>query len=245
MTRLLCLLLIALTGAAHAQELDELRDQGKLYYQRDQYKQARLLLDKAYARADGKADFQTCYYRGLVAHELLLLEEAFQMAAEAKVLAKEDRETEKVQELQATLDALYGKITIKASENETNLRGRIYLESQTGIINRKKKQQFNTIRERFRSTDITVPVSIYLPFGNYRINEVPVALEQGGETPEIAVILQKVGGEDGGGGGGGVSGWIWAGVGTLVAAGGVVAFFLLTAEPDPKDELRIDFPFEQ
>lgn len=241
MTRLLCLLLLALAAPAHAEDLDEIRDQGKLYYQRDQYKQAKIFLDKAYAREDGKADFQTCYYRGVVAHELLLLEDAFAMAAAAKALAKEERETAKVVELQNKLDALYGKITIEASKHETNPRGRIYIESQTGILNRKKKKQFQTIRDRFRSTDITVPVSIYLPFGNYVINERRVSLEQGGETPKIAVILQRQKTEDEGG----VSGWIWAGVGTVVAAGGAVAFFLLTDEPDPKQEIRVEFPFEQ
>lgn len=242
MKRLLCLLLLALTATAHAESLDEIRDQGKLYYQRDQYKQARIFLDRAYAREDGKKDFLTCYYRGLVAHHLLLLEDAFEMAAAAKALATEERETLKAQELQEKLDALYGKITIKASEHETNPRGRIHIESQTGIINRKKKKQFNTIRERFRSNDITVPVSIYLPFGNYRINEVPVSLEQGGKTPEIAVILHKIGGEEDEGG---VSGWVWAGAGTAVAAAGVAAFFLLTDEPEPKQQLRLELPFEQ
>lgn len=228
------------TGAM-AQGMEELRDQGVLYTQKDRYKQAKVFLDKAYATPDGKKDFKTLYYRGMTAHELLLLEDAFAMAAAAKAVAKNETQTLRVQELQEKLDALYGKITIKASENETNPQGRIHIESETGIINRKKKKQFQTIRDRFKSTDITVPVSIYLPFGNYRINEVPVALKQGEKAPEIAVILHTVGGKKDEGG---VSGWVWVGAGTAAAAAGVAAFFLLQSEPEPNRSLDITLPNE-
>ena len=228
----LCLLLTLFGGAvgAQAQSLDEVRDQGVLYAQRDQHKQAKVFLDRAWAMPAGKADFKTVYYRGVTAHELLLLEDAFAMTALAKTLATEERETLRVQQLQETLDSLYGKITIKASQNETNPKGRIHIESQTGIINRKKKTQFQTIRDRFRNTDISVPVSIYLPFGNYRINEVPVTLESGKDAPEIAVILHKL---EGAKDEGGVSGWVWVGAGTAAAAAGVAAFLLLNDEPAP------------
>lgn len=228
----LCLLLTLLGGAvgAQAQSLDEVRDQGVLYAQRDQFKQAKVFLDRAWKMPAGKADFKTVYYRGLTAHELLLLEDAFAMTALAKTLATEDRQTLRVQQLQETLDSQYGKITIKASQNETNPKGRIHIESQTGIINRKKKKQFQQIRNRFRNTDISVPVSIYLPYGNYRINEVPVTLEAGKDAPEIAVILHKLEGDKDEGG---VSGWVWVGAGTAAAAAGVAAFLLLNDEPAP------------
>lgn len=229
------------TGAM-AQGMEELRDQGVLYTQKDQYKQAKIFLDKAYATPEGKQDFKTLYYRAMTAHELLLLEDAFEMAAAAKAVAQGKTQVLRLQSLQEKLDALYGKITIKASENETNPRGRIHIKSETGIINRQKKKQFHTIRDRFKSTDIEVPVSIYLPFGNYRINEVPVVLEQGGATPEIAVILHKVGGakddDDG------VSAWVWVGAGTAAAAAGVAAFFLLQSEPEPNRSLDITLPSE-
>ena len=227
-----CLLMAALAVpvAAQAQPFDEVRDQGMLYVQRNQYKQAKVFLDRAWATPEGKADFKTAYYRGLTAHELLLLEDAFAMMALAKSLAQDDREKLRVQELQEVLDGQYGKITIKASENETNPEGRIHIESQTGIINRKKKAQFQTIRDRFRNTDISVPVSIYLPYGNYRINEVPVSLEAGKSAPEIAVILHKLGGKEDEGG---VSGWVWVGAGTAAAAAGVAAILLLNDEAAP------------
>ena len=49
-------------------------------------------------------------------------------------------------------------------------------ESKTGIINREKKARFTTIRDRFRGTDITLPTTVYLPYGSYTANKVPFSL---------------------------------------------------------------------
>lgn len=236
---------------AAAQEMgatthEEIRDQGILYQRKKRHKQAKAALDKAYAMPEGPTDFKTVFYRGEAAYKLLLLEDAFEMTAAAAKLAEGERQKAEVLELQTELDSLFGKVTFKAAPGETNSQGRIFFESKTGIINRKKKALFGEIRERFRTTDIALPTSAYLPYGEYTANKVPFSIVQGEPAPELEIYLQVqtgVAAGGGGGGDGGGSGWMWVGLGAgtvAVAAIGVAAVVLATPEAEKPDQTRIN-----
>ncbi len=231
-------------GPASAQEMGatthaEIRDQGILYQRKKRHKQAKAALDRAYEMPEGPTDFKTVFYRGEAAYKLLLLEDAFEMTAAAGKLAEGEREKAAVLELQTELDSLFGKATFKAAPGETNAKGRIFFESKTGIINRRKKAQFNEIRERFRSTDIALPTSVYLPYGEYTANKVPFALVQGEPAPALEIYLQVQGGAavaDGEGG----SGWMWVGIGAgAVAAAAIGVSAALFFEPEPERRVNI------
>lgn len=227
---------------------EDIRAQGILYHRKKLYKQAKAALDRAYAMPEGPGDFKTVYYRGSSAYRLLLLEEAFEMSAAAGKLAEGERQKADALELQTELDSLFGKVTFKAAPGETNARGRIFFESKTGIINRKKKAQFGEIRERFRGTDIELPTSVYLPYGEYTANKVPFSLAQGEPAPELEIYLQVQTGVAGGGaagGGGGGDGWMWVGLGAgtlAVAAIGVTAVILATPEPETPNQTPLNLP---
>lgn len=224
---------------AGPQTMDEARDQGVLYYRKKRFKQAMPLLDRAYGMPGGAQDFSVVFYRGRTAYKLLLLEKAFEMASLATTLAGEDRRrAANAKEFQTELDSLFGKLTLKAAEGETNAEGRIFFETKTGIINREKKKRFTTIQERFKTTDITLPTTVYLPYGEYLANKVPVAIVQGEAAPEIEIFLQvqKTEEDDD-------NTLLWVGIsaGTAAAVGlGVGAFFLFGQdEPAPETPLDI------
>lgn len=214
--------------AAQAQGLEAARDQGILYFKKDHFRPAMAQLDKAYAAPGGKEDFLTVYYRSRTAYKLLLLEVAFEMANQAKALAGEDEKKQvKIDEFLGEMGGLYGGVTIKPAEGETNKEGRIFLEAKTGIINREKKARFMSIRERFRTTDIKVPTTIYLPYGEYLANNVPFAVVQGEDPPTVEVFLQVVQKEVEAG----MSPWIYVGIaGGVAVAAGVVAVLLLSED---------------
>ncbi len=229
---------------ASAQEqkvvMEDVRDQGVLYFKKKRFPQAKAQLDKAYKTAQGKKDFKTLYYRAQVSYKLLLLEDAFGMAKAAEAAAANDREKRVVQELVAEMSGLYGGVTFKAAKGETNKKGRVFFEAKTGIINREKRQRFESIRERFRTHDIELPTTVYLPFGEYTANKVPFAIVQGEETPELEIFLQVVVGE---GDGDGLL-WVYIGGGAVAAAAlGVGAFFLFR-EPEPEEVRVQDYVFE-
>jgi hypothetical protein len=222
--------------APAASSFEEVREQGILYFKKDRFPQSKSQLDRAYKMKGGDADFTTVYYRGRAAYKLLVLETAFAMAEKAKALAGEDARKQKmVEEWQQEMQGLYGGVTIKAAAGETNTEGRVFLEAKTGIINKEKKQTFLSIRERFRSTDVQVPTTIYLPYGDYTANNVPFALAQGEPQPTVELFLQVVKRESDGGS----NVWLYAGIaGGVAIAAGVAAFFLLAEDDQTKVDQR-------
>ncbi len=229
---------------AHAQDgersMEELRDQGIAYYKRKRFKLAKRILDNAYATKDGPKDFKTVFYRGQAAYKLLLLEDAFAMAKAAAKMATGKRSKRMSAELHDEMSQLYGGVTFAAADGETNQRGRIFFEAKTGIINKDKRTRFLSIRERFRTTNIELPATVYLPYGAYKANEVPFELEPGTDVPTVKIFLQVIieeGGDDG-------LLWVYVGAGAAAAAGLAVGAFFLLREPDPIETEVQDFVFE-
>ena len=102
--------------------------------------------------------------------------------------------------------SLFGKVTFKAAKGETNAQGRIFFETKTGIINKKKRTRFMSIRERFRSTDVSLPTTVYLPYGQYLANKVPFTLKEGKKTEPVEIYLQVQARSE-------KKTWLWVGVG--------------------------------
>jgi len=226
------------TGSTWAQEglstLEDVRNQGLLYHKKKRSKQALKFLDRAYLMPGGKADFKTVYTRGLAAHDELLLEVAFQMAGEAAKLAEKDKKlTSRVLEFQTELNSLYGRLNIKPAEGETNRKGRVFLESSMGIINKKKKEVFQQIRKRFRATEIEIPATIYLPHGKFLANNVPVNINSA-EDAQVALYLQIEQKEEDNS-----KQWWVIGAGASAAIAVGVGAILLSDEADPKVEQRL------
>lgn len=222
---------------AQAQRLDEIRDQGVHYYKKKLFKQAERQLETAYAMSGGPGDFETVYFRGLTAFQLDQVNLAHEMATIAERLAVDDRRKRAVNELKQQIRALYGPIVFKASPNESNRRGRIYFEAKTGIINPDKKRRFEQIREQYRSTSVTLPATLFLPYGEYTANNVPFTVLEGATEPPTVEIFLQVLEEDvvGANGASGASDntWLWVGVGTAAAVGlGIGAYFLFGGEDE-------------
>jgi hypothetical protein len=187
---------------AHAQpatqqaSMESLRDQGLLYYSKKMIPLAREQFDLAYATPTGPKDFRVVYYRAKTAYMQLNLEVAFEMAELATQLAAESRDKTESQKLLDELKGQFSYVEINAAKEETNKRGRIYLESKRRILNQTKREQFESIRTRFRSMDVDLPTKIYLPHGNYTANNAPFSIEPGAsQVPSVEIFLQIIQGE--------------------------------------------------
>ena len=215
---------------AQGQSLDQLKAQGKLYFKRNMYKQAMGTLNKAWATKAGKTDFETAFYRARTAYALLLLEVAFEMADKAIELAEDDRDRKSARAFKSEMSSLFGALNVVASQGETNAEGRIFFETQTGMVNREKKARFEAIRTRFRETDIALPRTVFLPYGQYTANNVPIEIVQGQPAPTVEIFLQVRKGE---GDDDDSALWWYVGGGAVAAAAlGVGAVFLLS-DPEP------------
>jgi hypothetical protein len=240
---MICLLLIPVTstlGLAEDQaglsSFDELRDQGLLYLRKKQSKLAYRFLTRAYGVEGGQSDFKTVYNRGVVAHDLLELEVAFEMLAAAKPLVGDSaRRARDAKEFEVLLNSLYGQLKLEPAPGETNRRGRIFFESQVRIINKKKRTLFKGIRDRFRATELSIPTTVYLPHGRFTANNVPVEIAE--SQPVTAHIYLQI--EREAVAAGGVNGWWIAGVGAATAIASTFGAYFLFADRDPETVRRL------
>ena len=217
------------------------RDQGVHYFKKRRYKLSYHLLRRAYASKEGAKDFVAAFYLAQAAYKLLLLERAFDMAdTAAKLAGDNEKRRQRVADFKAELSSLFGKVTFKAAKGETNAQGRIFFETKTGIINKKKRKRFMTIRERFRSIDVSLPTTVYLPYGQYSANKVPFKLKEGKKTAPVEIYLQVQARSE-------KKTWLWVGVGVaaLVAAGTGIGVYLLSEGEDPDEYIRFYAPEAQ
>jgi len=224
---------------------EQLREAGAQVYRRaakDQDKGRRHLgmqsaihkLVCALKRPEAKEDARSRYYLAMAYYDLLRLEHAFPMVREAVALyGDSDRSlARRARGLEKELVKQYGGVRLEKSERAKTEEGCIYLQDVGGLIKLRKKEVFGVLRDRFSSEATRLPVTIYLPFGSYKINEVPVTTKKG-ETPTITIVLDQC--EEGG-----VPWWVWAAVGTGAAAAVTAGVVLLSPEPEPDTyEVRV------
>lgn len=207
---------------------EDLREQGIVYHRKKMFKRALAVLDEAAATPEGARDFDVALYQAKSAYELLLLEHAFDTLARAEKLATTPAQRADASELRGQMSGLYGAVTFVTGEGETNQSGRIHFATETGIINKEKRERFEAIRERFRSTDVRLPRTVYLPYGDYTANNVPFTIVEGQPPSEVRIILQvQKEDEDGDN----TAWWIVGGVGGAAVVATVVTLLLL-----PDDE---------
>ena len=189
-------------------------------------------LTTAYEMQGGTHDFRTVFYRGRAAMELQRLELAFEMLGRAVTLG-EPKERAKAKETLAALKEMYGPVKLTAAPSESNAPGRVFFEARVGFVNKAKRKIFSQIRKRYRETDISLPIEVYLPYGEYLANKVPFEVAQGKKAPIVEIFLagREAKGE-------GVPwGIVGAGVGA-VAALGIGLYFILN-EPAPIYDDRV------
>ena len=210
----------------------EVRDRGVHYHRKGLHEAAVAELDKAKATEAGAQDFLTHLTLAKATYELLRLERTFPLAERAVELADSDKDKAKAQALLDELREFYGGVKLaKAPEARTD-QGYVYLEDTSGLINSRKKEVFDTLRERYRTEPSLLPLTIYLPFGKYTANRVPFETKTG-ETAEILIIPDAEAAR-----GDGALWWIAGGAAALVAAG-AVAVVLLTAGDEPSTSLEL------
>ncbi len=198
-----------------------LRKQGIHYFKKKLWAPAIATLEQASKTPEGTKDFKTHYYLAKACETSLQLEKAFPAAEKAAEFAKSEDDEADAKRLLETLRRYYAGVRFEQHPDQPEKfenGGIIVLKPTEPIINVKKKQVFDKIAERFRSTPVHLPITIYLPFGEYEANGAPFRIEQGKEAKAKLFLYNPDGGE-------GIA-WWWI-VGGGVAAAGITAGVLL------------------
>lgn len=224
---------------AQAPTLEEVRDQGVLYFKRGHHKQARVTLDDAFEMDGGPDDFRVVFYRASALYELFVFGEARKMLSRAATLAGENPNRKiRVEALRDELDNLVGQVRFEAASGGPDA-GTIRLEPRMKLINKRKSRVARGVQTRFATTNVQLPTTVDLPYGEYTANDQVFEISRGEITVVKVVPVSDPSAAITGGGGGGNT-WLYVGVGTAVAvAAGVGAFLLLDDGPSPerRDEL--------
>ena len=218
-------------GAEQAPMIDfeQTLDEAVAYHKRGHFKKAQVKLDLAARHSSAKTDFRFALFMARNCYRQLRLHDAFSWAEKAKRRATDDEIlSTRVDELLLEMSDRYGPTRFVVAEGESNRRGRIFLDAKTSIINKEKRQVFESIRNHYRSTDVQLPTKIYLPYGEYTANSAPfrVALDQQVPTGPIFLQVERENAEQGLN-----KTALYIGVGSVLAlATGIGAYFLLAGD---------------
>lgn len=218
-------------------EFDAARRQGVAYMRRKMWPLAHLEFAKARGLPGGRKDFTTRFGLAKAAWELLIVEEAVKEARVAVGLADPERPKDKAkaEALRDRIEEFFSGVTVVQDPRQQGqvTRGIIHLEVVGGLINRKKKERFARIRERFAQTPVRLPATIWLPFGEYKANGAPFSIRHG-ETAEAVTFLFLPDSERA------ASRWWWWVGGGVAAAGLATAAAVLMLAGEEPEERRVE-----
>ena len=210
----------ALADAEVRVDFKLLRKQGLHYYRKKLWGPAMSTLRKAAATPKGKTDFRTHYYLAKCCETTLQLEKAFPAAEKALKFARSEDDKAEAKKLLETLKRYYAGVRFEQHPDQPGKfekGGLIILKPTKPIINMKKKQVFDKIAARFKATPVHLPITIYLPFGEYEANGAPFKIARGKEA-KAQLFLYNPEGD--------TMSWWWI-VGGGAAAAGLTAGILL------------------
>ncbi len=213
------------------------RRQGQAYLRRKMWPMAQLEFAKAKELPGGRKDFRTRFGLAKSCWEQLIVETAVEEARVAVGLADEDKPKERAraEALRDRIEEFFSGVEVVQDKRQKGqvTKGIIHLEVVGGLINRKKKEQFERIRQRFAKTPVELPTGIWLPFGDYKANGAPFSIRQG-ETAEAVTFLYLP--DDARAGYGW---WWWVGGGVAVAGVATAAALILAGDADPPEERTV------
>ena len=211
------------------------RDRGLEYLKRDLHHQAVTWLRRASKTSDGAKDFRTMHGLARAAYGQLVLETAFPAARAAAKLADTERQKKQAGALVEQLETYFAGVRVEQAPEQRGrvARGFIHLEDTGGLISQKKKERFRRIRAHFKQYSVSLPITLYLPFGEYTANLAPFEIKQG-ETAGAVTFLDPPKRDEG------VSLWWYVGGAAVVASAAAVTVVLMSGEDGGQQGLRVD-----
>ena len=197
-------------------------DQVRLYIEKNLLNQAKTELIELGQSPRGKYDVRIASAMAIVAYKLHHISLALQYLRKARKLSRDAREKLKFSALHERWAKEYGLVRFE-SLNTTQF-GRLKLKRRTRILNAKRKAVLKVVSEQI-SAGVTLPFSLYLPYGKYTVNDTPFNLKLNALPSVVKVNLIPIPRQEQSTN---VSSWVYIGVGgLLIASVGVGGYFLL------------------
>ena len=218
--------------SADYQRFVQAREQGVLYWKKKRYRAADRSLSRAVEMKDGLRDFKTPFLV-LVNETLLRPDKALIYSERAlRITTASPSKRSKIKAIHDELAESYGKVELRAAMDASVSTGTFKLRPITPFINKKKKRYVERLRERYATRAVSLPHSLFLPYGSYNISGLHIDLNPQTAGGELAIFLDpptqatemtmpasaKSGSEN-------RMWWIVGGVTTTVAIGAATIFY--------------------
>jgi hypothetical protein len=197
-------------------------DQVRLYIEKNLLNQAKTELIELGQSPMGKYDVRIASAMAIVAYKLHHMSLALQYLRKARKLSRDVQEKLEFNALHERWAKEYGLVRFESLD--TTQFGRLKLKRTTRILNAKRKAVLKVVNEQI-SGGVTLPFSLYLPYGKYTANDTPFNLKLNALPSVVKVSLIPIPRQEQSTN---VSSWVYIGVGgLLIASIGVGGYFLL------------------
>lgn len=163
-------------------------DQARQFVKNKWYDDAAEQIEAALA-AGGEADFEVNWLGAQVYQELTRMDRAAALARRAADLAPNAGARDRCAALVDYLESSWGQLQITAPYDA--MRSRVQVEPTSPVIDPEEKRLLNKIALDLRD-NVTLPVTVSLPVGDYLVNGVAVSVTGGGSS-SVALQLDQLG----------------------------------------------------
>lgn len=225
-----------LCHAAPAQTYEQRLDQVRLYIRNQMLPAALTELEQLSRTQQGQADVRVFAALAKVNFKLHEVTLALKHLRTARDLSRNPAEQAQLTSLYEEWLSEFGLVRFEPASSVS--QGSFELVRKRKLINQERQAVLDHVSQQFRN-GITLPISVYLPYGSYLINEAPFKIARDGTVPVVSVLLKptqmdppKI--EE-------PFPWLYVGLGGVaIIAAGIGSYFILSDPPSAEPTVDIN-----
>lgn len=226
------------TWAAPVRTYEQQLEQVRLYINNQMFEAARTELVKLSETTDGKQDERVYIALAKVSYKLHHITRALSYLRTARRLAQKTQAKQKLSALYEEWLNTYGLVRLEPADQVRE--GLVELSRKRKLINKDRQAALEYVQRTLKS-GVSLPISLYLPYGSYVVNGTSFKLKRNEPTPIVEVLVvpteksnpqsdSKAFNQQ----------WLYIGLGTAaMVALGIFAYSISQEEPSPNPTLTI------
>lgn len=176
---------IASPVRSYEQQLEQVR----LYINKNMFEAARSELERLKLTDRGKDDERVYTALAKVNYKLYFITDALSNLRNARQVTRDPKTKESLSALYEQWLTAFGLVRFEPLDQVT--RGTIELIRTRKLINKDRQSALSIVQDQL-SSPVNLPISVYLPYGNYSANGVEFKLERNRPTPLVELMLAPV-----------------------------------------------------
>ena len=218
---------------SYEQQLEQVR----LYINNDMFEAALAELNKLRGSEQGQGDERLYIALAKVNYKLHNITAALSDLRKARKLTKNSKAKKRLTSLYEQWLSTYGLVRFEPADQ--TYKGQLTLKRQRKLINQERKAALGKVQKLFEK-GIELPLSAYLPYGQYSANGTTFKLKRNMPTPIVEVMLTPLKEVVQPPSSSNMDQWLYVGLGSAaLVALGVGGYFMFQDDPKPNTQLTV------